>query len=92
MKIIKGNFGECRIIDNMDEKHGLPSLKTKSWDLCLQDPPYGYKIQNKDGCIGGNNFGKTKKYHLTNNDKYTIKQHNECIRITNNQVIWGSEY
>ena len=40
MKIVKGNYGECRFCDNMDEDNGLPSLEDKSWDLCLTDPPY----------------------------------------------------
>lgn len=43
MKILKGNYGECRFCDNMDAEHGLPSLKEKSWDLCLTDPPYNVK-------------------------------------------------
>ena len=48
MKILKGNFGECRFCDNMDETYGLPSLEAKSWDLCLTDPPWlvNYKIES----------------------------------------------
>ena len=44
MKIVKGNYGECRFCDNMDEESGLPSLEDKSWDLCLTDPPYNLKF------------------------------------------------
>lgn len=49
VKIIKGNFGECRICDNMDKKYGLPSLEEKSWDLCLTDPPYNLKRKKHAG-------------------------------------------
>jgi len=49
MKILKGNYGECRFCDNMDQDHGLPSLEEKSWDLCLTDPPYN--LQRSDGKI-----------------------------------------
>lgn len=47
MKILKGNFGECRFCDNMDAEHGLPSLKEKSWDLCLTDYPFNVKFKGK---------------------------------------------
>jgi hypothetical protein len=48
MKILKGNFGKCIFVDNMDKDVGLPSLKEKSWDLCLTDPPYNIKWNGFD--------------------------------------------
>jgi DNA modification methylase len=48
MKILKGNYGECRFCDNMNLKYGLPSLKEKSWDLCLTDPPYNCSVTRID--------------------------------------------
>ena len=47
MEIVKGRYGECRFCDNMNLEFGLPSLKEKSWDLCLTDPPYGINYTNK---------------------------------------------
>ena len=47
MKVLKGNYGECRFCDNIDTDYGLPSLKEKSWDLCLTDPPYGINYKDK---------------------------------------------
>jgi DNA modification methylase len=51
MKILKGNYGECRFCDNMDPEFGLPSLTEKSWDLCLTDIPFNLTydgIENRD--------------------------------------------
>ena len=61
MKILKGNFGECRFCDNMDEVNGLPSLDDKSWDLCLTDPPYNINYKISEDML--KNYGsKVKKY------------------------------
>jgi DNA modification methylase len=92
MKILKGNYGECRFCDNMDPDHGLPSLEEKSWDLCLTDPPYGYKIQDNKGMIGGSNLAKNKEYPITKNDIFTIDQFNECKKLSNEQIIWGMNH
>jgi len=62
MKIVKGNYGECRFCDNMDEKHGLPSLEEKSWDLCLADPPYGIKFVGKTNSHNKKFYGKGHEY------------------------------
>jgi len=48
MEIIEGNYGKCYICDNMDKNVGLPSLKPKSWDLCLTDPPYNCNVKRAD--------------------------------------------
>ena len=42
MKILKGNYGECRFIDCIE---GMKELEDKSFDLCLTDPPYNVKCQ-----------------------------------------------
>jgi len=47
MEIIEGNYGKCYICDNMDKNVGLPSLKNKSWDLYLSDPPYNENFDAK---------------------------------------------
>lgn len=63
MEIIKGNYGEVRFIDNMNEKYGMPSLEDKSISLTLTDPPYfvnlkansqSKKKENADGKISYN--------------------------------------
>jgi len=41
MKVVKGNYGECRFVNNMDLNYGIPSLNDKSFELCFTDPPYG---------------------------------------------------
>lgn len=68
MKILKGNYGECRFCDNMDEQYGLPSLKEKSWDLCLTDPPYNIDAK------GGSGYNKSKT-----NQRGHVKQYKDMI-------------
>lgn len=46
VEIIKGNFGECRIIDCLDQTTGIPSLQD-SFELCFTDPDYGLKHDRK---------------------------------------------
>ena len=70
MKIVKGNYGECRFCDNMDEKHGLPSLEEKSWDLCLTDPPYNLKYKSM-GCTSK----KTKAKKIYYSDRMTPQEY-----------------
>ncbi|MHA1382375.1 MAG: DNA methyltransferase [Candidatus Helarchaeota archaeon] len=71
MKEVKGNYGKCLIIDNMDEINGLPSLEDKSWDLCLTDPPWGYKESNQYRPLGLNRKRiKTDDDVKTYNDEF----------------------
>jgi len=93
MKIIKGNFGECRICDNMDPRHGLPSLKDKSWDLFFSDPPYN-RDYNKPSGIGEKPAKKTKnkKYYsdkMTPEDykKWCVNWFLESKRVSNIQIF-----
>jgi len=69
LKIIKGNFGECRFIDNMDMDQGLPSLDNKSWDVCLTDPPYNIKYKKPSGL--GVKPAPKNKYKITYSDDLT---------------------
>ena len=71
MKIVKGNYGECRFCDNMDEKHGLPSLEDKSWDLCLTDPPYNLKWDCKNTDTSQKRINSIIKY----SDKKTQEEY-----------------
>jgi len=48
MKILKGNYGECRFCDNMDAEFGLPSLQNQSIQFCFTDFPYNVQYKNKD--------------------------------------------
>jgi DNA modification methylase len=60
MKILKGKFGECRFIDNMNPDYGLPSLKDKSWDLCLTDYPFNVSFKGK--AFGGQKYDDSKSF------------------------------
>jgi DNA modification methylase len=82
MKILKGNFGEVRFIDNMNPDYGLPSLKEKSWDLCLTDPPYNLGIP-----------GINRKLDIMNNliyypDNKTDKEYFEFSELWFRTVIY----
>ena len=91
MKIIKGNYGECRICDNMDEIQGLPSLEEKSWDLCVTDPPYNTGIDKPSG-LGESpkTYQDQTTFYTDNNPEYYnyCKQWiGECLRIANQTVF-----
>jgi DNA modification methylase len=92
MKVLKGNFGEVRFCDNMDKEYGLPSLKPKSFELCLTDVPYAQKIQHKNGVIGGDNHAKCIIFPKINDEPFTQTQFNLIQQITNNQIIFGGNY
>lgn len=64
MKIVKGHYGECRFCDNMDSIYGMPSLKEKSWDLCLTDPPYGGNYEKQDKINYKDEFQDLKWFYL----------------------------
>ena len=72
MKVIKGNFGECRFIDNMNSDYGLPSLENKSWDLCLTDPPYNLNFKGKtiSKYIWDTSYRKNKIYYSDDSIDY----------------------
>lgn len=63
MQIIKGNYGKVFICDCMDEQYGLPSLKPKSFELCITDFPYNVDV------------GRLKKDHerLSNGGQFKNK-------------------
>lgn len=84
MKILRGNYGECRFCDNMDEKEGLPSLKEKSWDLCLTDYPFNVSFKGKS--FGGQKYDDSKS-----NEEYLLfcqTTFKELTRISNGQLIF----
>lgn len=74
-------------------------------DLVLTDPPYGIKIQNKDGSIGGagasswlrrkSDFKKVINYSKFQGDETTesARKNYEILRdIVSNFIIWGGNY
>ena len=87
MKIIKGNYGECRFCDNMDQEHGLPSLSDQSFNLCLTDPPYNVKAKphsqakkKKDHDIGYND-------NIKNYNEFSLTWFNHIIRISKGLIF-----
>lgn len=56
MRIIKGNFGECRFCDCIE---GMKELEEKSFDLCLTDYPYNVKFKGK--AYGGKVYEDNKE-------------------------------
>lgn len=89
MKTLAGKFGICYLCDNMDPKHGLPSLDTKSWDLCFTDTIWGHDYDGKKP-FGINKKAK-KRDVQTYNDAWVPDYHltwmKEIQRITNAQVV-----
>ena len=94
MKIVKGNFGECRFCDNMDPEYGLPSLKDKSWDLCLTDPPYnlnfkGSSTKTKREMIQRNKLKTWYKDDLPRDKYFDLcwRWSHQCIQKSNIVII-----
>ena len=46
MKIIKGNYGECRFIDCIE---GMKEIEDNTFDLCLTDYPFNVKYKGQGG-------------------------------------------
>ena len=92
MKIIKGNYGECRFCDNMDEEFGLPSLEEKSWDLCLTDPPYNVNAKGNSQKTHKNEKWKTPtKIDYDDNiedfKEFNMNWINNCLRISKGLIF-----
>jgi site-specific DNA-methyltransferase (adenine-specific) len=92
MKIEEYKYGKIIYADCMNEENGLPTLKNKSFDVCLADPPYGEGLQGNKGNIGGKGKVDVTYYPIANDTKFSIKQFNEIKKITNNQVLFGGNY
>lgn len=82
MKVIQGNYGECRFIDNMDITEGLPSLEEKSWDLCLTDPPYFVELK-------GNSQKSHKKKEWKTQEK--IDYEDKCLDFEKFNLLWFNQ-
>lgn len=84
LKILKGNYGECRFIDNMDETYGLPAIGFKCYDLCLTDPPYNVNAK-------AHSQAKKKRVdhvieyddNIKNWDEFNLNWFNEVTRSAN---------
>lgn len=82
-----------RII-NADFRDVLKQLPDKCFDLLLTDPPYGIDIigqrakKDPDGRYGYRQF----KYKKWDNERPTLEDFAEMIRVSKNQVIWGGNY
>ena len=70
----------------------------KCVDLVLTDPPYGIKILNSDGTMGGTSASIKKwagqinpKYQAFDNDDRPIDPA-KLLRVSQNQIIWGGNY
>jgi hypothetical protein len=91
MKTIKGNYGEVRFCDNMNETYGLPSLKDQSWDLCLTDPPYNVKLKGNSQKINDHPIQDKIEYedNKTNEEymDWNMKWFNELQRVSSLQII-----
>ena len=77
-------------------------------NLVLTDPPYGIKIQHKDGTIGGSKFGKSGITHFQHGAQRTINNYEKILgddstdnarknyeiinSLTENFIIWGGQY
>ena len=88
MKILKGNYGECRFCDNMDETYGLPSLEEKSWDLCLTDPPYNinHKVKREVDSFSYDDNMEPEKYFEFSKKWYSI------IKEITNLIVFTGGY
>lgn len=82
MKIVKGNYGEVRICDNMDQKYGLPSLKNKSFDIGFTDFPYNVNFKGK--AFGGKEYEDNKE----NYKEFCETRFKELKRICKGLVIF----
>ena len=84
----------CLMCGNATKREDIEKLiDGYTVDLILTDPPYGMKIQNNDGSIGG---GKgTRKYSklIGDNNQDTAQQNYEIIKdLCKKQIIWGGQY
>jgi len=71
---------------------GLKRYPDNHFDLAVVDPPYGLGNKLVDGGAGRNGkFDKNRdsvKWDILPNDDYF----NELMRVSKNQIIWGSNY
>lgn len=88
VKILKGNFGECRICDNMDRQYGLPSLQDKGWDLCLTDFPFNVKYNGQDGKKAINQVMYSDSRSNEEYIDFLKKEFFMLKRITHGQIIF----
>ena len=64
-------------------------------DLVLTDPPYGMKIQDIKGAIGGGLITRCKQYPLLigDNNQESARKHYELIEdLTKHKIFWGGQY
>ena len=66
----------------------------KYFDLAIVDPPYGVSYARGKNSFGSIVNEKTPKLEDVKWDKETPKKEyfNELLRVSKNQIIWGSNY
>ena len=81
-------MNKVHLIDNMEFMKGIPD---KYYELAIVDPPYGIERFKKND---GGNSNKIKSFgdkdKLWNNIAPTKEYFNELFRISQHQIIWGS--
>lgn len=78
---------------NIDCMEYMKTLKDKSFDLAIVDPPYGI-----GGSRGVGTYSRKWLNYSSENDKRWDKKtpdqsfFTELFRVSNNQIIWGANY
>lgn len=77
---------------NMDCMEGMKQIPDKYFDLAIVDPPYGIGMSR--GKVGSNKLGKVTDYPKKKWDNKPPENDyfKELIRVSKNQVIWGSNH
>ena len=81
-------------IINADFRDVLKQLPDKCFDLLLTDPPYGVDIIGQRIKKDPNSkHGYTQfAYKEWDNERPTLEDFAEMIRVSKNQIIWGGNY
>lgn len=81
---------------NVDCMEYMKTCKDNQFDLAIVDPPYGIGASDykRGGTKYGNSKAKCKVYSIKDWDKSSpeIVYFNELLRISKNQIIWGSNH
>ena len=78
---------------NMDNMKGMAEFPDKYFQLAICDPPYGINAY-AEGTMGGGVLAKQSVYKATKWDSKPpdITYFKELIRVSKNQIIWGSNH
>ena len=70
----------------------LPQIPDNYYELAIVDPPYN--VGASDGMFGGHpgSYRKDLKHYAKHNETPDNKYFVELFRISENQIIWGSNY